>query len=335
MYGTLLAFAADDYVAGGPVAEVFAGWELDPGRAALALRLCGTVHRLALTGQAPDLARFYPSVAGPDTEPFEPGEAWTAFRDVLAERPDEVRAGLASPPQTNEIGRSAVLLGGLLTLRQRFGLPVRLVEVGASGGLNLRPDLIRIDLPDWRSLGPVTSPVVLSNPWHGAIPPLDSPVEIVERTGSDPDPVDVATAAGRLRLTSYVWPDQRARLGRLRGAFDLAVALPLEVVREHAAATVSALKPVEGTVTVVWHSVMWQYLTGEEQTELDAAFEALGALATPGAPVARLELEPRQRPFPFPNGVEFEARLQTWPAGKAEVLAFCHPHGDSVTWHRV
>lgn len=334
MYSALMGRAADDLAAGGPVAGVLEGWSTDPGPGALALRLFGTVHRLALTGQAPALARFYPSVAGREVEPFDADRAWTAFRELLADRAEQIRAGLASPPQTNEIGRSAALLGGLLILRRRFDLPVRLVEIGASAGLNLRPDLVRIELPDWRTLGPAGSPVVLSEPWHGVLPPTDRPVEIVERFGSDVDPVDVATASGRLRLTSYVWADQWGRLARLRGAFDLAQALPVPVHAERAAATVAAVKPVEGTLTLIWHSVMWQYLPAEEQLEIDASFETLGALATPAGPVARLSLEPRRAVYPFPSGVEFQVRMRTWPGRGVELLATAHPHGDTVVWVR-
>lgn len=332
LYGTLLSFAADDMAAGGPVADVLSGWELEPGPSALALRLLGTVHRLALTGQAPQLARFYPSVAGEDVEPFDPGEAWVVFRDVLVERRSDVLAGLASPPQTNEIGRSSVLIGGLLVLRSRLDLPVRLVEIGASAGLNLRPDLVRLELAEWRSFGPGWSPVVLEDPWHGAVPPTDRPLEIVDRFGSDVDPVDVSTAAGRLRLLSYVWPDQWARVARLRGAFDLAESMPLQVVRESASTTINALKPVPGALTVIWHSVMAQYLAPAERVELEVAFEALGALATPEAPVARLAFEPGE--LTSPAGIQFRAKLDLWPAGTSEWLATAHPHGDNVVWHR-
>ncbi len=332
LYGTLLAFAADDMAAGGPVADVLSGWALEPGPSALALRLLGAVHRLALTGQAPDLARFYPSCVGEDVEPFDPGEAWVAFRDVLAQRGEDVGAGLASPPQTNEIGRSSVLIGGLLILRSRLGLPVRLVEIGASAGLNLRPDLVRLELSDWRSFGPAWSPVALVDPWHGALPPMERPLEIVERYGSDVDPVDVSTAPGRLRLLSYVWPDQWARVARLRGAFDLAESMPIAVQRESASATVSALKPVPGQLTVIWHSVMTQYLPPAEQADLEAAFAALGQLATPEAPVARLAFEPSA--LTSPAGIQFQVKLHLWPGGTSEQLATAHPHGDDVMWHR-
>ncbi len=330
MYEALLSFAADDYAAGGPVAELLRGWTLDPGPAALALRIAGTVHRFALAGEAPDLARFYPSVAGDAAEPFDPGAAWVAFRDVVVSRSDEVRAGLRSPPQTNEVGRCALLIGGLLVLRSRVDLPVRLVEIGASAGLNLRPDQVRIDVRDSAGVGPASSPVVLSDPWQGSLPPADLPIEIVARSGSDLDPIDVGSAEGRLRLLSYVWPDQPARIARLHGAFALAAALPVAVATEGAAATVSALEPVPGAVTVIWHSVMTQYLPESEQAALDEAFAALGARASEDAPVARLAFEPRL--LQSAAGVLFALDLQLWPGGASTRLASAHPHGDSVTW---
>src|SRR5438105_15851765 len=48
----------------GIVAKVLAGHEDDPGPSALALRLFGTLHRMALSGDAGELAAHYPSCGG-------------------------------------------------------------------------------------------------------------------------------------------------------------------------------------------------------------------------------------------------------------------------------
>jgi len=70
----------------------------------------GGVHALVLTGAAPDLAAWYPSAGG--NADGDLSQAWDAFARVLDEQRDAVRDWLASPPQTNEVGRGAALIGG-------------------------------------------------------------------------------------------------------------------------------------------------------------------------------------------------------------------------------
>ena len=136
MYAWLLARLADDLDAGGVTGEVLAGHEDDPGPSALGLRLLGSVHRLVLERRAGDLATSYPSVGGT----WEPDAGWAALRRLLAEQPDAVREWLDRPPQTNEVGRAGALMGGLLSIDASLRGPVRLFEIGSSGGLNLLAD---------------------------------------------------------------------------------------------------------------------------------------------------------------------------------------------------
>ena len=110
----------------------------------------------------PELAAFYPSVGGT----WDPVLGWEAFAQVLESRSGEVRSLLTQPPQTNEVGRAAALYGGLLQLVQAVPLPVRLFEIGASAGLNLRADHFRY-LADGTSYGAVDSPVVFDAAWSG------------------------------------------------------------------------------------------------------------------------------------------------------------------------
>jgi hypothetical protein len=330
IYSALMARALLDFRADGPVAEALDGFVGEPARTVPVLRLFGTVHRFTLLGEAPELGRYYPSVAGPDVLPFDATAAWSAFRATLVERAAEVRAGMASPPQTNELGRSAVLAGGLQVLAARYGLGVHLTEVGASGGLNLRPDKLRVALADGRALGPADSPAVIDVDWRGDVPDLHAPLRVLSRTGTDRDPIDVASAVGRLRLTSYVWPDQLDRLARLRAAFALAAAEPVPVREQRAVDTLNELTLHPGALTVVWHSLLWQYLADDERAAFAARLETLGATATPDAPLARLSLEPRGRTSP--DGVQFVVRLQNWPGDGAELLGQAHPHRPDVVW---
>jgi hypothetical protein len=323
LYGDLLARAADDLLAGGPVADVLAGHLDSRPAGVLALRMLGGAHALALGGQAPELAAWYPSAGGhADREPGSP-HAWAALRQTLAERPDEIRRWLERPPQTNEVGRSAALIGGLLNITALADRPIRLAEVGASAGLNLRADWYRV-AGDSGSYGDPASPVVLRHGWEGGTPPA-SRIEVIERTGGDLSPLDPTTRHGQLTLTAYVWPDQADRLARLRGAFTVAAQVPAQVQKESATQTVNRIELLAGTWTVLWHSIFRQYLDEEQRAELAEGVAALGATATDEARFAYLYLE-QSRAGGCP------VVLTTWPGEHRALLGMATPHGIPVRW---
>jgi hypothetical protein len=321
MYGELLDVLADDYEAGGPTVALLAGHEADAGPSALGLRVMGSVHRLVLTGRAPELATFYPSVGGTHI----PAATDAALLRLVETEQKAIRESIDQPPQTNEVGRAAALYGGLLHLPWR--LPVRLFEMGASGGLNLRADRFAYVTRDGVQ-GDPSSDVRLEPAWgHG---PAAWPVEIVERVGADVAPVDVLSEEGRLTLTSYVWPDQGARVDRLRGAMELAAKVPARVLSQNAVEFVAGVEPAAGTTTVLWHSVTLQYLTPDDRAAVVARIEEIGASATEEAPFAHLSFEPTRRTPDGPH--EFLVVLQTWPGGEVRVLGKAAPHGLPVVW---
>lgn len=326
MYESLMTRLADDLEAGGPTATVLVGYEDAPGPSALGLRLLGSVHRMVLDRRAGALATYYPSVGGT----WRADGGWTAFRHLLAEEPDGVREWLDRPPQTNEVGRAGALMGGLLALGEPLRLPLRLFEIGSSGGLNLLADRIGYSDATGATYGDPGSPLVLSGAWAGrALVPWPD-LRVVARLGSDVLPVDVATIEGRMTLTAYVWPDQLPRLERLRAAFDLAQRVRVEVRGQDAVSFVGGIEPRPGTTTVLWHSVMWQYLTRDEQAAVTDRVSALGAAATADAPFAHLSLEPTRR---TPDGeYEFLVVLDTWPTGGRRVLGTSVGHGVPTTW---
>lgn len=324
LYGDLLLHAADDLQSGGLLAEVLEGFLDDQLRSALALRLLGGVHAIALSGRAPALAAFYPSAGGrPERRRGSP-RAWAAFRQVLADFGDEVRSWLGHPPQTNEVGRAAALLGGLRHIAAETSLPMRLVEVGASAGLNLRADRFCVPGPAG-SYGDRSSPVVLAGGWLGDAPP-DSQIEVVERIGGDLAPIDPLTDDGRLRLTAYIWPDQAERLARLRGALTIAAQVPAELRTESAPATLAHTILEPGTWTVLWHSIFRQYLDETQRADLAARVAGVGAAATAQARFAHLYLEPS-------HAGGCRVTLSTWPGGHRRVLGSAPAHGLPVHWH--
>lgn len=320
----LLDGAADDLRDGGVVADLLGRHGDEPAGSVPSLRLAGSLHRLVLERKAPELALHYPSVGG--TAAAE--AVWPAAERACREHLDELRDLVTLPVQTNEVGRAAALYGALHLL----GGPIRLLEVGSSAGLILRADRVAYDLGDGTILGQPDSPVRLVHPWKGAFPPYDGSVQVVDRRGCDPAPLDPTTTEGRLRLTSYVWADQLHRLERLRGALRLAADVPATV--EQAGAldflTRELAELPAGVTTVVWHSVVWQYVDPAERLAVDALLERVGARATKASPLARVTLEPKR----VGSGeFTFRVHIQRWPTGERVHVADAHGHGPPVVWN--
>ena len=322
LYARLLERAAEDAAAGGVVFALVEPFDAPNLRAdALALRLMAAVHRLVLTGDAPRLAAHYPTAGG--HAGLE--GAWEVFHELVSEQRARLEPLVALPCQTNEVGRCAALAFGFLALVERHRLPLRLLEVGSSAGLNLRLDHFRYG-GGGVSFGPTESPVDLSGLWLEAPPHLPARLDVVERRGCDLRPIDIATAEGRLQLESSLWADQVARLTRLRGAFELAARLPATVERlsvEEWLPRVLA-EPRRGATTVVFHSIVYEYFPEPVRLAFHQALEAAGARASSDAPLAWLRFEAT----PATRG--YGTTLTTWPGGVERVVATAGAHGADV-----
>ncbi|TKT82864.1 DUF2332 family protein [Aquamicrobium sp. LC103] len=297
-------------------------WPGNPRADALALRLCGGLHALVLSGDDRRLAAAYPPNVADDERLAE------AVSQALAEHDIRLLRALDSAPQTNEIARSAMLLPGFLKVAIETGLPLALCEIGASAGLNLLFDRFHYRYGD-AQWGDEASPVRLSPETRGAPPPLSGRLEIAERNGCDITPIEVAKEADRLRLRSYVWPDQAMRLARLDAAISLTASVPFTLAKADAAAFVRqtlADRPKHAAL-VIYHSIMWQYMPRDTKDAVLAALAEAGEGATGEAPIARLRMEPRD-----PNDGWATLSVTTWPGGETRRLAKCDFHGRWIEW---
>ena len=318
---TLLDLLAERLDPESAVGATVLGWAGDPYPDALALRLTGALHGLVLDGTDPRLKAVYPP-ADADTEGL-----WVAVEAALHDHAGRINEWLGHPPQTNEVARAGMILPGLLAIARDTGLPLRLLEFGSSGGLNLNCDRFHYVYGDakWGNAG---SPVRLSPKVRGAVPPLGGDLRVAQRAGCDANPLDPRNPENRLRLMAFTWPDQSERLARQNAALDLAAASNVKVARQDAADWVEArlAEPSSGLCTVIMHTVVWQYLPKHTKTRIAAALQAHGASATDDSPLAWLRMEG------IGGRGYAELSLTLWPTGETHVLANCDWHGRWIEW---
>lgn len=321
LYSDLLSKCADAHEKGGALRVLLQPHEDDPEDSALPLRLMGSVHRLVLEGSANELARFYPSAGGR----VDLGGAWSAFVSTVEQHGPVLKQLIKNPVQTNDVGRSGSLLGGFSVIAERTRLPLRLLEIGASAGLNLCWDHYRYD---WSTggWGNVSSAVHVKDVFMGEAPFIPPVIDVAERTGCDLSPIDIRSHAGRSILLSFIWPDQQDRIERSNAAMQVASAVPFVVQRANGEDWLPdrLAKPFGGVTTVVYHSLVWQYLSESERHNIARTIEEAGRRASEHAPLAWLKMEPSN------NGLEI--RLRIFPGFEEQVLATTRPHAPSVRW---
>jgi hypothetical protein len=229
------------------------------------------------------------------------------------------------------VGRAAALAPCFLTVAIETGHPLRVLEVGSSAGLNMRWDQFHYD-DSGDAWGNDASPVRLQGKWTGnARPWAQAPPSsglVVERGGCDPSPIDAISENGRQKLRSFVWPDQVERLQILDAAIEVARGAPATIDQQEASPWLARklAEPVPGVATVVFHSIVMQYMNKATRAALAQAVADAGNRATDDAPVAWLRMEP--------GWVEGRAdvTLTTWPGGRERLIALTGYHGAPVEW---
>ncbi len=299
-------------------------WTGDPTALAdnLPLRWAGSINGLVLNGSAPTLATLYPPNPMPDPEVL-----WLALDETIRSHGPALLRRLDKAPQTNEVGRSAALMTGLMTIASVFELPFELFETGCSAGLNLNLDRFCYELGGVAA-GTPGSAVQIAPVWSGPPPPAAT-VKILSTRGVDISPLRVADPVDRELLTAYVWPDMAARLQRVRAAIAIALDHPPQIDIEDAADWVEkrlSVAPKAGVTRVLYSTVAFQYFPAASQARIRGHAAKIGAKAHHEAPFAwlRYEVDPAQ-------GNKTSLRLTLWPDGSERVLGVGHPHG--LTFH--
>lgn len=297
-------------------------WPGEPRADAVALRAAGSLNALARSGRDRNLTALYPP-----NRP-SPDALWSGLAHAITEHDGFLHDYLDSAPQTNEVKRCAVLLGGALIVGSETGLPLDVIEIGASAGLNLGFDGYRYELGSgvW---GDPTAPVTIHSDWRGALPPLDAPLAVATRRACDLNPLDPGNPEHRHRVMSYIWPDQSERIATTQAAFDAAASLPWRVEQADAADWVEArlAAPREkGLTRLLMHTIMWQYLPEATKRRIERAMAKAAATATKQAPLAWLRMEA--------DGQSGSAAvtLTTWPDGGEREIARADFHGRWVEW---
>lgn len=288
-------------------------WPGKPIEDALPLRLAGGVHALWRGGAVPELRPLFEDAHGDVA----------VIKAVIARHDAALLPWLDGPPQTNEPGRSAQLMTGLLEIAARHGPRLELLEIGSSAGLNLLIDRFRIDLGP-RTIGPDDSAVHLTPEWRGSAVP-DVPIEIVSTRGVDIAPIDACDPAQADRLLAYIWADHAKRFGRVAAAIEMLRLEPVMLEAGDATDWIEArlAEPQAAGVTrVLMHSIVWPYLGDDRRARFRRTMEAAGARATAERPLAWVAVE-WQRELSC-----HDVTVRSWP-GFVEpcTIARSHAHG--------
>lgn len=312
-----------------------------PPPARVPVTLFAAVQYLLMAEPTAPLARFYPHLADAAHAGGPSGDPVAAFLDFCAGHAEEIRALVATRlPQTNEVGRSALLVAGLGQLPAG---PVALLDVGASAGLNLLLDRFAYADGAGNVLG--RSELELACVVRGVRPGAATSHGLADRlplvsarAGLDANPVDLADPDAARWVEACVWADQADRFRRLQRAVELFRADPVPVhagdaVGDVAAALSGLARDALPVVTTTW---TLSYLPIERQWAFVAELERIAA----SSDLAWVWAEAPNQVGVLPVADDLAGSpltvlgVTSWRSGRRtdRVLATCHQHGYWLGW---
>ena len=323
--------------------------------------LLAALHFSLLRDRSHHFAAWFKTVDG--SKPADDPGLKSALSSYITQRFEELQELVTKgATQTNEVGRSALVLPALATLGAEQAGPVAIMEIGTSAGLNLRPDAYAITYNNvdgtFTTVGPPDSTVRIATDSSQSREPLPfveiEALKIGSRVGVDLNPLDANDAFQARWLCALIWPDDTARFLRLRAALAYAAANPIAIVQGDAVETVGAhiaSVPAEEYPVVVTTWVL-TYLTEPQRR---AFAEALNQAAqTRDFAWIAMEHPAYAVGLPWPDAVtetwgskSLDPVIQTiiksgtplvvhrYNSGvrSSQWIASAHAHGHWINWH--
>lgn len=280
----------------------------------------GLLNELPLQKRQPNLIFACSRLLGAPEGPYVLYREW-----MLKNFAAVAREALNRSTQTNEPRRCATLLPALGLIPG----PIALLEVGASAGLCLYPDLYSYRFSGHPQLDPADGPsaVVLESTISGPVPVPTALPEIVWRAGLDLAPLNVRDPADMLWLETLLWPQQMERRERLRAATNIALKHPPLLVTGDAVDDLVSLAnqaPDAATLVIVSSAVL-VYLPAERRARFAQVVRDLGARWVSLEGTGGLERVAAALPTAVPQG-RFVLALDEHP------LAYTGAHGQALDW---
>jgi hypothetical protein len=284
----------------------------------LGLRLFGAVHHHVLTGAAPRALS---------------GE-WGDFTSALDEHAGSLRRFVREQRvQTNETQRCVSLLPAFLTVARETGLPLDLIELGPSAGLNLVFDRYRYRYAEGAH-GDPGARLAFDATERGRVPGglLATRLEVVRRRGIDLSPLDATSEEDVVLLHSFLWPglaERKARLDAAIATFREAPHRPELIRGDYVELLPGLLADRDPRVlTVVFQTASTGYLADDRYALLRGSLDRAGADG--GPPLAWISSRRREE-RETADDHHYELELRIWPA-PARLVAFADFHGNWIDW---
>ena len=207
--------------------------------------LLAGIHYVLQTQPEHPLAKYYASLT--DRPKPHDNKTYPHFREFYLANEDELlEVAQTRRTQTNEVRRCAVLLPvyGVATALSN-AMPLSLIEIGCSGGLNLSWDQYGYQYDNGQQAGNPQSLLQIDTIVKGnnPLPLSDLLPEVAFRCGIDLHPLDIQDEADVRWLKALVWPEPTDRVVMMDSAISIARENPPRLIKGDVLAVLPDITP--------------------------------------------------------------------------------------------